>query len=243
VTRAARRAILCVVRRVIAAVGDSCGVLSRAPPGAGIEVEELVPEHAPTNVDDWRSFLAGSGLLAVYSHEAMFDGPDQLLHVFRRDEAGGWFYDDEALKRADTLGVGFKTERGDRATVILTPEEGPFSQMMLGVSRSLGDFYHQSYGLSWRPQVVVRDVSEACGAAPFAVLLVASDGVWDHWTFEAAMAELMPTADANGHHSPPDKAAAMAFFEKTRANGAASFGDQADNLTGVVLCVPRPLEI
>jgi hypothetical protein len=28
----------------------------------------------------------------------------------------------------------------------MTPEAGRFSQMMLGVTRSLGDFYHQQYG-------------------------------------------------------------------------------------------------
>ena len=35
----------------------------------------------------------------------------------------------------------------------MTPEEGKFSQMMLGVTRSLGDFYHQHYGVTWEPEV------------------------------------------------------------------------------------------
>jgi hypothetical protein len=48
-----------------------------------------------------------------------------------------------SIERADAAGCGFKTERGDRAAMLVTPEDGPFSQMMLGVTRSLGDFYHR----------------------------------------------------------------------------------------------------
>lgn len=61
---------------------------------------------------------------------------------------------------------------------------------MLGVTRSLGDFYHQQYGVTWEPEIVVHDLAEMLGAAPFGMMCIASDGVWDHWTFEEAMDQL-----------------------------------------------------
>ena len=77
----------------------------------------------------------------------MFDDqPNSLLPVFTKDAAGGWEISEATLAKADELGCGLKTERGDRAAVVMTPENGRFSQMMLGVSRSIGDFYHQRYG-------------------------------------------------------------------------------------------------
>mgnify|MGYP003683709945 CR=1 FL=1 len=161
-------------------------------------------------------------------------------------------------------GCGFKTERGDRSAVIMTPESGKFSQMMLNVTRSLGDFYHQvrwptagvlsprlthmsyscdnarspapaqQYGITWRPEVVVRDLAAELGADGEAVLCVASDGVWDLWTFEDAMAELvkgmalLPASNAR-------RQLVLNFMDTSRAKGEEAFGDSADNLTGIVV--------
>ena len=91
----------------------------------------------------------------LYDHPDMFDDPANMLHVFCADGKGGWKLDDESIRRADEVGCGCKTERGDRAAMLVTPEEGRFSQMMLGVTRSIGDFYHQMYGVTWEPEVVV----------------------------------------------------------------------------------------
>ena len=124
--------------------------------------------------------------------------------------------------------------------MLLTPMEGEYSGMMLTVTRSLGDFYHQRFGVTWRPEVVVRDLGEAMGSADSAVLCVATDGVWDLWTFGEAMSELA------GACALPDGAArqrrVVDFFEASRAKGADAFGDRADNLTGVVaLLLNRPV--
>ena len=64
--------------------------------------------------------------------------------------------------------------------------------MMLGVTRSLGDFYHQHYGVTWEPEVVVHDLATYLGDAPLGMMCIASDGIWDHWTFDEAMEQLKP---------------------------------------------------
>ena len=179
---------------VYAAAGDSCGLLGLSKRGGGApHVDELVPEHAPTNLACWER-LRHTGVHVVFDHEAMFDDqPHNLLPIFTDDGKGGWEIAQSTLERADELGCGLKTERGDRASVVMTPEDGTYSQMMLGVTRSVGDFYHQKFGVTWKPEVVVKDLHAECEAqsASAALVIVASDGVWDHWSFDEAMAELI----------------------------------------------------
>ena len=172
----------------------------------------------------------------VYDHPDMFDDPANMLHVFCADGKGGWKLDDESIRRADEVGCGCKTERGDRAAMLVTPEEGRFSQMMLGVTRSIGDFYHQMYGVTWEPEVVVHDLATFCNGAPEAVLCIASDGVWDHWRFEEAIEALT----VGGGAPATDRARVWDFMENTRMRGAEAFGPHADNLSAVVVRFPNP---
>ena len=241
---------------VYAAAGDSCallGVPCRSEDGerGAFAVEELVPEHSPTNVDDWSQRLCKTGVHVVFdTGPDMFDDqPASLLPIFTKDGKGGWEISDATLAKADELGCGLKTERGDRASVVMTPESGRFSQMMLGVTRSVGDFYHQTYGVTWRPEVVIKDLHAECEAAAgiggsgpssAACLIIASDGVWDHWEFGESMDVLCdPEAEAKAQPLT-DRRRVLDFFEETRAKGEEAFGDGADNLTGVVAVFPNP---
>ena len=228
---------------IYAAAGDSCALLGvpHREDGGGVRTIELVPEHSPTNVNDWEERLCKTGVHVVFDHPDMFDDqPASLIPVFTKNEAGAWHIADETLTRADELGCGLKTERGDRACVVMTPENGRFSQMMLGVTRSVGDFYHQRYGVTWQPEVVVTDIAEECAAsgATAACLIIASDGVWDHWQFDESMAELCDLEGAAAGQPLTTRARVMEFFETTRAKGEEAFGDGADNLTGIVAILP-----
>lgn len=223
---------------VYAAVGDSCSIFAVPPktkgPDARASSWEIIPEHSPTNLNEWAERLHSSGIHVLYDHPDMFDGPEFMLHVFCADKSApsGWKLDDDAIRRADEAGCGFKTERGDRAAMLVTPEEGKFSQMMLGVTRSLGDFYHQRYGVTWRPEVITKPLVEIMNGQPEALICLASDGFWDHWTFEDAMDYLC-------HAHQPGTGATNGkvchdWFENTRERGAEAFGDHADNLTSIV---------
>ena len=243
---------------VYAAAGDSCALLgvpntaaarggSSATPeeeGAFV-VTELVPEHSPTNPQDWSERLCKTGVHVVFDTGAeMFDDqPASLLPIFTKDGKGGWEIAEATLKKADDLGCGLKTERGDRASVVMTPENGRFSQMMLGVTRSVGDFYHQTYGVTWKPEVVVRDLHAECeqaGGASAACLIIASDGVWDHWDFGESMGALCDPAAEREGRPLTSKQRVLDFFEETRGKGEEAFGDGADNLTGIVAVFPNP---
>ena len=233
---------------VYAAAGDSCAVLgvprAGGGGGGGMAVTELVPEHSPTNPECWAQRLCKTGVHVVFDHPDMFDDqPHNLLPIFTKDRDGKWEISEKTLKRADALGCGLKTERGDRASVVMTPEDGQFSQMMLGVTRSIGDFYHQEYGVTWEPEVVVKDLAHECEAAgaAAAVLIVASDGVWDHWPFDESIDALaVKGGGLPGAHPITDRQRVHTFFEQTRLKGEEAFGDGADNLTGIVAILPHP---
>ena len=106
--------------------------------------------------------------------------------------------------------------------------------MMLGVTRSIGDFYHQTWGVTWEPEVIVKQLGADLGSSPYGVLCLASDGVWDHWRFEDAMEALCVGG------TPPDERRVYNFCETTRRKGYEAFGDGADNLTSVVVVLPNP---
>merc|ERR1719446_1129485 len=205
---------------VYAAVGDSAGILAvPAVPDSGVSPNE--PRKQPCRV--------------VYDHEALFDGPEHQIDVFCKDARGGWKLSAENARRADEMGCVPKTARGDRSIKIVTPDDTNFSQMELNVTRALGDFIHQPYGVTWRPDVVCKQLEVEIGKAPHAVLCVASDGVWDVWpSLEQCMGELL------GAMRPfARKRLIGEFFETTRLKGQDLFSDTADNLTGVVVCLSK----
>ena len=96
----------------------------------------------------------------------------------------------------------------------------------------------QRYGVTWKPEVIIRDLAEAMGSADAVVLCVATDGVWDLWTFEDAMEEVLTVLTLRDPAVKQQRV--LDFFETSRSKGEEAFGDSADNLTGVVALIPRP---
>mmetsp|Transcript_3480 Transcript_3480/g.7852 ORF Transcript_3480/g.7852 Transcript_3480/m.7852 type:complete len:609 (-) Transcript_3480:633-2459(-) len=227
---------------VFAMVGDSAAIFaipSKQGAADEVKVTELIPEHSPTRLDEFIARFSDSAGMVVYNLPDMFDDPDCMLTVFCPDGSGSWEVDQANQQAADDQGLGFKTERGDRAAVILTPEDGPYSQMMLNMTRSIGDFYHQGYGVTWKPDVRTLRVSDLMEGSEQAVLCLASDGVWDLWTFEEAMAVLAGAPPID--EAVQRKQHVLDFYEESRSKGQEVYGDSADNLTGIAVFFDAPL--
>ena len=73
---------------------------------------ELIPEHSPTNMDEWADRLHRSGIHVVYDHPEMFDSEDNLLNVFEADPTGEgkWRLSTTSIERADAAGCALETE-------------------------------------------------------------------------------------------------------------------------------------
>ena len=54
-----------------------------------------------------------------------------------------------------------KNVRGDLPTVILTPDDDETEMHSLAMTRSIGDYFMQTFGVTWRPEVISVDLHEA----------------------------------------------------------------------------------
>lgn len=134
-------------------------------------------------------------------------------------------------------GVYYKNVRSEWATLVCTPSTAKF-QDALAFTRSIGDFHLQSFGVSHLPEIRCLDLLDAT-SCPY-VISLASDGVWDNWTFEDSINDIlrdkhMINSEDNGNSMD----ACKEFMQANIKRGHANFGNQADNMT-IVLCYVYP---
>ena len=126
--------------------------------------------------------------------------------------------------------------RGDpRATLddaALSASSTVVEEQAITMTRSLGDFYAHLHGCSCEPELRLHRISELRARALVRPRIVlASDGVWDLWTFEEVHEQLEGAERVGGGL----RAAAPALCEATRSKGAEYFDEGADNLTGILV--------
>lgn len=68
--------------------------------------------------------------------------------------------------------------RYEPATYAVTPKGAP-DEACIAVTRALGDFYCHQYGMTHKPEIRVLNLP----AGVRSTIVVASDGVWDCWTY------------------------------------------------------------
>lgn len=100
----------------------------------------------------------------------------------------GYELEVKSKRTAEVYGTPAKNARGDLPAILLTPDTDPdYGEMepqSLAMTRSIGDFYMQTFGVSWRPEVISVDLEEVGAELQHLTLILASDGVWDLWEYE-----------------------------------------------------------
>jgi hypothetical protein len=113
-------------------------------------------------------------------------------------------------------GKYYKNVRSEWASLVCTPSHAAH-QDALAFTRSIGDFHLQTYGVSHAPEVRPPiDLAQAC-VGP-AVLIVATDGIWDNWKLEDCIGELLKPEVRHSRHSLPPSL--PAHFRTARAASA-----------------------
>jgi len=136
-------------------------------------------------------------------------------------------------------GVYYKNVRSEWATLVCTPQNTRF-QDALAFTRSIGDFHLQSFGVSHLPEIRCLDLHDAT-SCPY-VISLASDGVWDNWTFEDSIKEMLKDRHMISSEDDGDSlSACKQFMANNIKRGHANFGNQADNMT-ILLCYVYPKE-
>lgn len=80
------------------------------------------------------------------------------------------------------------------------------------MTRSIGDFYMQRFGISWRPEVISVDLNEVGADLANLTLVVCSDGVWDLWQYEEVFEVLLPLHYVLYWTNPTNLAQTIATF-------------------------------
>jgi len=239
-----------------------------------VVAELMIDEHSPTNAEEYRrlrSFEEHCGVPPDCGLRFVYDCPDfEQFDIFLPAGApdGMPRKDRDAEKLADKHECSVKNSRGDLFTVVNVPEmhlrltlgtdgtslaadesagvETLVDEQAITMTRSLGDFYAHHHGVSCEPQLRTLDLAELRSRGLCAPRLVlASDGLWDLWTFEEVAHNLMaakqraqPACGAEAGPSGGDcplRPVVTELCEVTRARGADYFGEGADNLTGIVV--------
>ena len=252
-----------------AQAGDSSALLggrrrdvSEGNEEASIAFEEMLEEHSATNPSEYARVLStprGGLLRFVYETPELWDqngaqsSADKKKRplppeVFRRELSTGEGYelDARAHMRAKLQGALPKNVRGDLPAVIITPKDDgesggrQRSPQHLAMTRSIGDFYMQTFGITWRPEVITVDLAEVLDSLSSISLLIASDGIWDLWESEEAFAAIVqPRVAASSAQQLQSRA--NAFFEESLRRGHEMFGEAADNLTAIVVHLGAPV--
>jgi serine/threonine protein phosphatase PrpC len=206
---------------VHANVGDSEAFLVA---GDGKHMLPLTANHKPSNPAEYRRIRAlRTRLRCVYDKAG---DPDIFIASGEKDER----------YVRDPWGHGLKPTnvRYDPGTYVSfnDPDHGDF--VRLAMTRSLGDFYAHPHGVTAEP---ATNVVELADDVQDASVVVASDGVWDVWQYEAFAAYIAQLKSSNA-------LSAERVMAKSMEQAYASFGRNAyDDSTLVLLQLPNRVQV
>jgi len=196
----------------------------------------LTAEHSPSNIDEINRINKN---------------PPEKRVVLMYDQTNIIF--DPTNKNATPSGGYYKNVRNEYGTIAMTPFSEP-NRIGLAMTRSLGDFKLNCYGISHLPEVrciKLRDIMESQYALrsliteseqkilyPICIVL-ATDGVWDNWKFEDVKDCVMNdsclkdlTESSNGAQFSTES-----FMEINNSCGEKNFGTNADNATCILIYI------
>jgi len=190
----------------------------------------LTTDHSPCNVDEIKRINKN---------------PTEKRVVLMYDQTNIIF--DPFDKNATPSGGYYKNVRNEYGIIAMTPLSEP-NRIGLAMTRSLGDFKLNCYGISNLPEVrciKLLDIMEGVkhqkahsSLMPLCIVL-ATDGVWDNWKFEdikdcvindTCLKDL--TESSNGA-----QIATETFMEINNFYGEQNFGTSADNATCILIYI------
>ncbi|RHY74857.1 hypothetical protein DYB38_013437 [Aphanomyces astaci] len=129
-------------------------------------------------------------------------------------------------------GSYYKNVRQEWASLCCTPAKAKYHES-LAFTRSLGDFYIHSFGLTHQPDVIQVDVAALMRQEAWTTVLVVvgSDGIWDAWDY-AAFNQVLWKAMADHKSALP--LVADDVMQQNKQVSAQVFGPAVDNMTLVV---------
>lgn len=133
-----------------------------------------------------------------------------------------------------------KNVRNEFGSIVSAPKSSLFDSS-LSMTRSLGDFYLQKYGVSYIPSIKYVNLSKIFEESPIFSLLIASDGVWDNWTYETISKFILNEDYLNRINNGEDisKEVCNSLIAKNDELGRKHFGNSRDNATAILVYLKK----
>jgi len=109
------------------------------------------------------------------------------------------------------------------------------------MTRSLGDFYLVQFGLTSIPTIKYINLSEKFKESAIISILLASDGVWDNWTYETISNFILNEDYLNRINNGEDisEEVCNSLISKNDELGRKHFGTSRDNATAIVVYLKK----
>lgn len=217
---------------ICANVGDSVALWAPLKPGQE-KYRFLCVDHGPDNVDEFRRIQQlPSG-----------DYPTKLLfvydksNVYKKYECPKVFLDDgrkDPTYTENPWGHGLHPTnvRYEPGVYAVSPKAVSKDTTCIAMTRALGDFYAEQFGLSHVPDVTI----EKFEAGAEYVLTIASDGIWDCYLYEDWAAFV---AQKVASYSSTLSAIVESSLDETVKRAISNFGSKAFDDCALVI-VPSP---
>jgi serine/threonine protein phosphatase PrpC len=192
------------------------------------EFLELTAEHSPENLDEYKRISLHTPPTGVTRVRFIYDSPctpykyscTPIYATLPTGEIG-----------ITQQGHYHKNVREEFASLLTAPHDARFP-VSLSMTRALGDYFMQSYGISHLPEVQCVDLEQFSSNTQPIHLLVASDGLWDCWKYEDIAKKMLEIGTSIDSGS---QSFAKRIIRENDIIAKRLFGNNSDNATAIVV--------
>lgn len=178
------------------------------------EARELIAHHSPENIDEFKRIISINP-----KSQFKYDGKTKR-DIFKINSETG---EPEITGHVQY----YKNIRKEAATLVLRQNE----EYMLAMTRSLGDFQLKPE-ITAEPDINEYSLTDIFGNSLTGAFVLATDGLWDNWTFEDVSKFIMDESCLNSVQIVTDS-----LMKQNLVYARQNFPKQGDNVTIIVIFV------
>jgi len=209
----------------ISNVGDSDAIII-SKTNNNISSEVITGNYSPENIDEFERVI--NNFPNPLSFEYDKSREKDYHPIFEIDPLDG-------IYKITRKGNYVKNVRHEFGSVVSAPKNAPFDSS-LSMTGSLGDYYLKTYGVSFIPTIKYVNLSEKFKESAIISILLASDGVWDNWTYETISNFILNEDYLNRINNGEDisEEVCNSLISKNDELGRNHFGTSRDNATAIL---------
>jgi len=235
----------------ISNVGDSDAIII-SNTNNNISSEIITGDHSPDNIDEFKRVTGEFTPCLNFQYDKLPSNSKGYVDIYIKDDDGNYHITGKGnyIKNIRRQFAGIVSRLKDSSPKDSPPEvsppedsppkdsppkDSPFDST-LSMTRSLGDYYLKTYGVSSKPTIKYINLSEIFEESPIISIVVATDGVWDNYTYEN-ISKFSLNEDylkrINNGENISEEVCKLLIAENDKL-GTNHFGKSRDNATAIV---------